>query len=79
MDSPTTVDEEPFKNDKELCMKINKLKVFKIVALVISLLFKDYQPQIEMLFNPKERSLAVAQIRDHGLIDVVLPILSYIR
>ena len=22
-----------FKNDKELCMKINKLKVFKIVAL----------------------------------------------
>ncbi|MDN4462075.1 hypothetical protein [Fructilactobacillus sanfranciscensis] len=66
-------------------MKINKLKVFKIVALVISLLFlyllfKDYQPQIEMLFNnPKERSLAVAQIRDHGLIDVVLPILSYIR
>ncbi|CAJ2233271.1 hypothetical protein [Fructilactobacillus sanfranciscensis] len=65
-------------------MKINKLKVFKIVALVISLLFlyllfKDYQPQIEMLFNPKERSLAVAQIRGHGLIDVILPILSYIR
>ncbi|AEN99637.1 hypothetical protein EQU06_06175 [Lactobacillus sanfranciscensis] len=60
-------------------MKINKLKVFKIVALVISLLFKDYQPQIEMLFNPKKRSLAVAQIRDHGLIDVILPILSYIR
>ncbi|MEN3241251.1 hypothetical protein PWJ57_05520 [Fructilactobacillus sanfranciscensis] len=58
-------------------MKINKLKVFKIVALIISLLFlyllfKDYQPQIEMLFNPKERSLAVAQIRDHGLIDVVI-------
>ncbi|WP_263850816.1 hypothetical protein [Fructilactobacillus sanfranciscensis] len=43
------------------------------------MIFKDYQPQIEMLFNPKERSLAVAQIRDHGLIDVVLPILSYIR
>lgn len=58
-------------------MKLNKLKTFKIVAfsfslLFLYLLFKDYQPQIEMMFNPKERGLAIEQIREHGLIDVVI-------
>ncbi|WP_429970344.1 VTT domain-containing protein [Fructilactobacillus sp. Tb1] len=58
-------------------MKINKLKIFKIVAILFALLFlyllfKDYQPQIEMMFNAKERGRAIAEIRDHGLIDVFI-------
>ncbi|ANZ57741.1 hypothetical protein BGL34_03870 [Fructilactobacillus lindneri] len=58
-------------------IKTHRITIFKIAAaligvLLLYILFKDYQPQIEMLFNPKERPAAIHAIRSQGLVDVVL-------
>ncbi|USS93381.1 VTT domain-containing protein [Fructilactobacillus ixorae] len=43
------------------------------------IVFKDYQPQLKMMFNPAERPEAIHEIRNHGATDLgLLMLLLYL-
>ncbi|USS88042.1 VTT domain-containing protein [Fructilactobacillus hinvesii] len=57
--------------------QLNRMNVIKLVAAVIGLgllllIFRDYQPQIKMMFDPAQRPQAIQAIRQHGVFDAFL-------
>ncbi|USS85865.1 TVP38/TMEM64 family protein [Fructilactobacillus cliffordii] len=57
--------------------RISRMDLIKIGATIIGILillmiFKDYLPQIKMMFDPSKRPQAIHEIRQHGAFDALL-------